>query len=140
MINAIVNSGITSLNNIDLRCNGHWFADSEATTYLFDFIEQQTCLESIDLTNNNFSSATTTQLFTTLLASNSVNTITDLVLTSSCNFISDETCALLANFIDKAPKIKVCAIGHYGSVNGKTNREITVVLELAKEGDESSKS
>ena len=40
LINAIVNSGITQLTYLNLYGNDSWFANSEAQSYLMDFIKQ----------------------------------------------------------------------------------------------------
>ena len=67
LINAIVNSGITKLNWLDLSEITSWFSNSEAHLYLIDFIKQQTCLKKLNLRTNVFSSAATTQVFSILL-------------------------------------------------------------------------
>ena len=92
-----------------------------------DFIKQQTCLEQLDLRYNYFSSAATTQIFSSLLESSCINTLEKLNLVESCNFSSDETCALFASFLDKALKLKECDI-----YKQKGQKEIKFELKVAK--------
>ena len=49
LINAVVNSGITKLIELNLENNLSWFANKEAQSYLIDFIKQQNCLKVLDL-------------------------------------------------------------------------------------------
>ena len=102
LINAIVNSGITQLIYLNLYGNDSWFANSEAQSYLMDFIKQQTCLKSLDLHQNYFRSAATTQIISLLIESSCIETMNELIMYYTCDFSSDETCALFASFLDKA--------------------------------------
>ena len=57
LINAVVNSGISELLSLDLSSNVQWFAQNESTSYLLDFIKQQTCLKTLLLDWNEISCA-----------------------------------------------------------------------------------
>ena len=45
LINALVRSGFTQLTSLDLSDNPSWFAHIEASSHLFEFIQEQTCLK-----------------------------------------------------------------------------------------------
>ena len=61
--------------------------------------------------SNRLSSEGTGQLFSILLQSACLNTIRKIDLFESCDFSSDETCAIFAEFIDKALQLRECGIG-----------------------------
>ena len=49
LVNAVVQSGLTQLTSLDLGGNPCWFIDSEASSHLFEFIQEQTCLKELYL-------------------------------------------------------------------------------------------
>ena len=94
--------------------------------YLFEFIQEQTCLKELYLQYNKLSSEITGQLFSILLQSGCLNTIEELDLYKSCDFSSDKTCATFADFIDKAHQLTKCDIREQVG-----EREIKVELMVA---------
>ena len=80
---------------------------------------------------NRYSSEATAQLFSSLLQSGSLTTLVKLNVYESCDFSDDETCAILADFIDKAAQL------HRFELHGQVSeRKIKVELEVATEGEE----
>ena len=45
LINAVVRSGFNQLMNLNLNRNPSWFLHKDASSYLFEFIQEQTCLK-----------------------------------------------------------------------------------------------
>ena len=80
LINAIVRSGFNQLTDLSLYGNPSWFLHKDAWSYLFELIQEQTCLKELNLTNNYLSSETTGLLFSCLLQSECLNTIEKLDL------------------------------------------------------------
>ena len=75
LINAIVQSGLTQLIDLNLDGNASWFRHSEVKSYLLDFIKEQTCLKHLWLSYNKFSCTTTKEILSVLLESNNIKTI-----------------------------------------------------------------
>ena len=110
LINALVQSGFRRIQMLNLGQNPAWFKHSEAQSYMLDFIHQQAFLKKLQLSENNFSSELTFNLFSALMQSMSLKTIEDLNLEGSCDFTNERAQELLALFIDAATQLSECNI------------------------------
>lgn len=99
-IEALVKSGQTKLDEINLRNDAVFWNNEEAAGYLLEFIEDQTCLTDLSLEKNKFTSAMTAQVLQTLLRAPCLKTLCCFMPGYSADFSSDEACEALCQFID----------------------------------------
>ena len=72
LINAVVQSDLTKLTDLSFFGKMSWFAHSDTQSRLLNFIEKQSCLKFLDLSEAKLSSETTGRLFTILLKTESL--------------------------------------------------------------------
>ena len=129
LINAIVQSGLTQLKQLNLSENPSWFRHSETQGYLFDFIGEQTCLNRLDLPNNKFDGELTEKVLNTLLQTSNFKTIATIDLMQSCDFSDNKTLELLANFVDQAQQLT-----EFFMRQRDVERQVNVQFEPAEKG------
>ena len=132
LINALLSLNCDKLRYLFLNENPSWFAHNEASSYLFEFIQETTCLLYLEMRDCKMTSEGTGKLFSALLKSESLKIIDFLILDGACDFSADETCSIFANFIDKATKRLFCSIHDQVGV-----RKIKVDYKKAEEDGKS---
>ena len=90
------------MNYLNLGGNAKWFGHCEMRSYLCSFIQDQTCLKTLNLDANFLDSESTREVLSSVVKSGSINTFKTIELDQSCDFSADETCTLLAQLIDSA--------------------------------------
>ena len=120
---------MTNLKLLDLSDNPGWWNHEEAQGYLIEFLQDQTCLESLLLTDNNFNDELTGQILTALTESSCKNTIKCLILEKSGNYTTQETLEALAEFVNMAKQLVELDIS-----GQTTDRKVKLVVEMSDGG------